>query len=68
MPKILDDAVRDIRTQNPNVSKSQAYAMATDTLQKSGSLRKGTDQPTKQGVQRGQMSRAERQRNPPARR
>lgn len=65
MPKILDEAVKAIRKDSPGVSDSSAYAMATASLQKSGSLKAGTNKPTKQGVERGQMSRAQRERTPP---
>jgi hypothetical protein len=65
MPKILDEAVKAIQQNNPSVSESSAYAMGTAALQKSGSLKKASNQPTKQGVKRGHMSRAERQRTPP---
>lgn len=67
MPKLLDDAVRAIRKDNPGVSESSAYAMATSSLQKSGSLKAGSDKPTQRGVERGQMSKAQRERTPPSR-
>ena len=62
MPKILDEAVKSIRRDNPGVSESQAYAMGTASLQKSGSLKKGSDKPTQKGKSRGAMSPAERAR------
>ena len=65
MPKILDEAVKAIQRDNPKVSESSAYAMGTASLQKSGSLKQGTNKPTQQGVARGQMSRAQRERTPP---
>lgn len=65
MPKILDEAVKAIKQKQPGTPTSSAYAMATSTLQKSGSLKSGSNKPTKQGVARGQMSRAERERKPP---
>lgn len=64
MPKILDESVKAIRKDNPSVSESGAYAMATSSLQKSGSLKKGSDKPTRQGVERGQMSKPQRERTP----
>ena len=63
MPKILEDAVKQI--EKTGKSKNSAFAIATSALQKSGSLKPGTNQPTKQGVQRGQMSQAQRRANPP---
>jgi hypothetical protein len=61
MPKILDEAVKAIRKSSPGVNP---YAVATASLQKSGSLKKGTNQPTKKGVARGAMTRAQRHKNP----
>jgi hypothetical protein len=63
MPKILDDAVRQIKKRG--VSTSSAFAMATAALQKSGSLKKGHNTPTKKGVARGAMTQAQRRRTPP---
>jgi len=60
MPQILDDAVRSIRKENPKLSESSAYAIATKQLQKSGDLKEGTQEPTKKGSRRGEMSKAER--------
>ena len=62
MPKILDEAVKQIKKASPGVNP---YAVATATLQKAGELKKGTNKPTKLGVQRGQMSRAQRHRTKP---
>jgi hypothetical protein len=62
MPKILDEAVKAIKKSSPNVNP---YAVATSTLQKSGSLKPGTNKPTAQGVKRGQMSKAQRQKTKP---
>lgn len=58
MPQILDDAVRSIMKDNPKLSKSSAYAIATKSLQKSGDLKKGTVEATKKGDRRGEMSKA----------
>lgn len=63
MPKILEDAVSRIKARG--VPTSNAWAMATSALQKSGSLKPGTNKPTAQGVARGQMTRAQREANPP---
>jgi hypothetical protein len=61
MPKILDKAVREIKKSGSGVNP---YAVATASLQKAGDLKKGTNQATKQGVERGQMTRAQRHKNP----
>lgn len=63
MPKILEDAVARITARG--VPKSNAYAIATSSLQKAGDLKKGSNKPTAQGVQRGQMTRAQRHATPP---
>jgi len=60
MPAILDDAVKSIMKENPKMSKSSAYAIATKQLQKSGDLKEGTQEPTKKGASRGEMSSAAR--------
>jgi hypothetical protein len=62
MPKILDTAVQRIKLQSLGVNP---YAVATASLQKAGDLKPGTNKATKQGVKRGQMTRAQRERNPP---
>jgi hypothetical protein len=46
MPRLWERAVQHIKEQSPNVNP---YAAATASLQKSGSLKKGTRQLTKQG-------------------
>ena len=63
MPKILDEAVKQIRKKGH--SKSSAYAIATSTLQKAGELKKGHNTPTKKGVKRGAMTQAQRHRTKP---
>jgi len=60
MPQILDDAVRSIRKENPKLSESSAYAIATKQLQRSGDLKEGTQEPTKKGSRRGEMSKTTR--------
>ena len=60
MPQILDDAVESIMTKNPGMKKSRAYAIATSSLQKSGDLKEGTQEATKKGDRRGEMSKATR--------
>jgi hypothetical protein len=63
MPKILDAAVKQIKRKGHKTAS--AYAIATAALQKSGSLKKGHNTPTKKGIARGAMSRAERHRSKP---
>jgi hypothetical protein len=63
VPKILDEAVKQIKKKGH--STSSAFAIATSALQKSGSLVKGHNTTTKKGVKRGAMSQAQRRRNPP---
>lgn len=58
MPKILEDAVKEIKKKSPGVNP---WAVATSTLQKAGELKKGTNKPTAKGVKRGEMSKAERE-------
>jgi hypothetical protein len=62
MPKILDAAVARLKAKKH--STSSAYAIATSTLQKAGELKKGHATPTKLGVKRGNMSRAQRHKHP----
>ena len=64
MPGLLDDAVNRI-VQRSGVPKSNAFAIATSALQKSGSLKPGTNQLTAQGRKRQAMSPAQRRANPP---
>jgi hypothetical protein len=63
MPRILDEAVKQIKAKGH--STSSAYAIATSTLQKSGSLKKGHNTPTAKGVKRGAMTQAQRRRTAP---
>jgi hypothetical protein len=58
MPAILDAAVKRLKAKGWGTSSS--YAIATSTLQKAGELKKGHNTPTKKGVKRGAMTRAER--------
>lgn len=60
MPAILEDAVKSIMKENPDMKKGAAYAIATKTLQESGDLKKGTNQATKKGDRRGEMTKADR--------
>jgi hypothetical protein len=63
MPKILDDAVKQIKKKGH--STSSAFAMATSALQKSGSLKQGSNKPTAKGIRRGNMSQAQRRKTKP---
>lgn len=58
MPKILDQAVKQIMSKGK--SKSSAYAIATASLQKAGDLKKGSQKATKKGVKRGKMTPKQR--------
>jgi hypothetical protein len=58
MPAILDRLVKQL--QDKGHSKSSAYAIATKQLQKSGNLKKGTQEATAKGKRRGSMSPGER--------
>jgi hypothetical protein len=62
LPKLMETAVKKIKKASPGVNP---YAVASATLQKSGSLRKGTNTATRQGISRGQKSEAWRQKHPP---
>ena len=59
MPKILDKAVKSIKQSGLNVNP---YAVATASLQKSGDLKQGTNQPTKKGIARGNMTKSQREK------
>jgi hypothetical protein len=63
MPQILDEAVKQLKKKGWGTSS--AYAIGTSTLQKSGSLKPGSNKPTAKGVKRGKMSQAERRRTAP---
>jgi hypothetical protein len=58
----LDEAVK--RLKEKGWGTSSAYAIGTASLQKAGDLRKGHNAPTKKGVARGNMTRAQRHKNP----
>jgi len=58
----METAVKKIKQASPGVNP---YAVASATLQKSGSLKKGTNKPTRQGVVRGSKSEAWRRAHPP---
>ena len=63
MPGLLDKAVD--RIKQGGASEKSAWPIAVASLQKSGSLKQGTLKATKQGVQRNQMTRKQRENNPP---
>lgn len=54
MPAILDRLVKQLQAKGH--SKSAAYAIATKSLQKSGNLKKGSQEATAKGKKRGAMS------------
>ena len=58
MPAILERLVSQLRAKGK--SKSSAFAIATSALQKSGNLKKGTQQATSKGKKRGAMSPSQR--------
>jgi hypothetical protein len=58
MPAILDAAVNRLKEQG--YSEDRAYAIATSSLQKSGDLKQGTQEPTEKETQRGRMTKARR--------
>ena len=60
MPAILEDAVKSIMKENPDMKKGAAYAIATKQLQKSGDLKEGTNKATEKGKRRAEMSKSTR--------
>tara|TARA_R100001510_G_C7635486_1_gene193726 strand:- start:353 stop:613 length:261 start_codon:yes stop_codon:yes gene_type:complete len=60
MPAILEDAVKSIMKENPDMKKGAAYAIATKQLQKSGDLKEGSNDATEKGKRRGEMSKSTR--------
>ena len=63
MPRILDEAVKQLEAKG--WGKSSAFAIGTSALQKSGSLKKGHNTPTKKGIRRGNMTQAQRHKTAP---
>ena len=61
MPKILDRLVGQLQAKGKD--KGSAFAIATSTLQKSGNLKKGTQEATPKGVARGNMTPAQREKS-----
>jgi hypothetical protein len=64
LPSLMETAVKRIKQSSPGVNP---YAVASATLQKSGSLKRGTNTATKQGALRGSKSEAWRHAHPPKR-
>jgi hypothetical protein len=58
MPAILERLVKQLKAKGYN--KSSAFAIATSTLQKSGNLKKGTQEATAKGKRRGSMTPGQR--------
>lgn len=58
MPKILDRLVKQLKAKG--MPTSNAYAVATSTLQRAGDLKKGSTEPTPKGIKRGEMGAAGR--------
>lgn len=63
MPNILDETVKRLALRG--VPKQSQWPIAVAAAQKAGNLKQGSLKPTKQGVRRGAMTRAQRQANPP---
>ena len=61
MPKILERLVNQLKAKGKD--KSSAYAIATSALQKSGNLKKGTQQATSKGIKRGKMTPEQRKKS-----
>ena len=60
MPAILEDAVKSIMKENPDMKKGPNYAIGTKQLQNSGDLKEGTNKATEKGKERGEMSKSTR--------
>lgn len=58
MPAILERLVSQLQAKGK--SKSSAFAIATAALQKSGNLKKGTQEATDKGKKRGAMTPSQR--------
>lgn len=61
MPAILERLVNQLMAKG--YSKSQAYAIATKSLQKSGNLKKGSNKATEKGKKRGKMTPKQRKKS-----
>jgi hypothetical protein len=58
MPKILDRVVSQLKAKGV----ANPYAVGVSAMQKAGNLKKGTIEATKQGVRRGAMTPAQREK------
>jgi hypothetical protein len=58
MPAILERLVSQLQAKGK--SKQAAFAIATSALQKSGNLKKGTQEATSKGKRRGAMTPSQR--------
>jgi hypothetical protein len=61
MPKIMDRLVSQLKKKGK--SEKAAYAIATASLQKSGSFKKGSNKLTRKGKKRQSMTAAARAKN-----
>lgn len=59
MPKILDRMVKQLKAKG---DVDNPYAVAVSAMQKAGNLKKGTVQATRQGIKRGNMTPAQREK------
>lgn len=57
-PKILKRLVKQL--SDKGMDSGKAHAVAVSALQKSGNLKKGSTEPTKKGIERGNMTPGER--------
>jgi len=64
MPKILDRVVKQLKAKG---DVNNPWAVGVAAMQKAGNLKKGTLQATKQGVRRGNMTPAQREKSRRAR-
>lgn len=60
MPGLLDKAVEGVKQSSGKAGKVNPWAVATAALQRSGSLKKGSQQLTAKGKARSAMSPAQR--------
>jgi hypothetical protein len=58
VPKILERLVSQLKAKG--YSESASRAIAVSSLQKSGNLKKGSEEPTAKGIRRGNMTPEQR--------
>jgi hypothetical protein len=58
MPRILERLVSQLKAKGHN--DEAAHAIAVAALQRSGNLKKGSEQPTAKGIRRGNMTPGQR--------